>query len=705
MVGRRKCLDRPWLYTKAKNPHVRKAKKRSVSTRTKKTTKVETQVPNDHDDGGTKYMRLSRGLYDQSSKAEKDVPSLLDERGRPMNVKILRPASEPASQETSWKISSDHTAELDSNRIFHFGKTEEFWNAAISGHRTYSPRCHGSLHWDLKGEKQWGLGWIESLQCQLCGYHSPFTKLFTEVDPETKQKGRKPATINRAVQVGLYQCMIGNAALRDVFLALNIPAPSASAMQHQANYVSTVLEDLNERDMATRLQKLKTISPSIMVEGDCRYNNALFSGVGKTPYQPGTQAVYTVSENVTAQKQILQVICKNKHCPVGERLRRKGQEVICPDHTGNCSANLQVQDTIGQEGSWASEAFSKMFETCPDVSFKFFTTDGDSRAFAGLQQVQAEHSTVIPENLRDQRHLTESVRRAIKAANFSPEMFPTPNEETRKKMQGYFAIEVSKRANAEVKACHKFYNGDFSRVKRAMIKVPATIIQCYQGDCDQCNMYSFVCGSDKDTPWEKSYLKIKFTIHPCEDDEAILLENLKIRLGPEALFKTRLNTSTQKSEAFNRTLSRCNPKIVTFKRNFPGRIHSAAHLVNSGIGESTIQKCAAVGAPIRRDSRVGGQLLQGSKRERYIREKMKSIKYKKSRRQRSKKLYKMYFDKMEVVEYRKGLLEMSQGRAEHSYARRLAQSDGEYPSTSGNPSTSGMKTKSRGKKWTRKNKK
>lgn len=691
MVGHKKCLDKPQVFRKGCNIYPCKVRKVSVSTKAPRT---------DSDDRTTttcsKYLRLSRGLYNQSSTAERGVPCLFDQYGRRMKVTILRPQSQPLPIEENL---SDPSQELESNRIFHYGKTQELWNKSISGHRGFSPRCRGELEWDMKAEQQWGLGWIERLHCRQCDYQSPSMKLFREVDTGPKRRGRKSGAPNRSLQVGLSHCMIGNSAIRDVLLSLNIPAPSASGMQLQANSVAPVLERVNKEDMATRLKKVMTISPSIMVEGDCRYNNALQSAAGKTPYQPATQAVFSICENVTPQKQVLAVTCKNKHCQVAERLRRIGRDVLCPNHTGHCSANMQPEDPIGNEGSWAGEAFRQMFDTSPDVSFKYFTTDGDSRAFVGLQQVQGEHSSVIAEHLRDTRHLTENMRHAIKKAKFSAKMFPGHEQRTREKEQDLFALEVSRRCHAEFETCHQNLEGDFNKIKDAMIKVPETLIQCYQGDCSECNVYSFVCGSRKENPWTKNYVPNNFQIYPCSADETLLLKLIAIRLGADSLAKTRMNTSTQKSEAFNRALSRSNPKNVTFKRTFESRIHSATHLLNSGIAASTRIKCAAVGAPISTGSRVASQLKQGSVREIYIRKKKMSKQSRARRRENRKRKYEKYFHKMEEVHYKKGLLLESQGWGEHSYAVRTSVR-GEYPSTSG------IQTRSRGRKigkWTRKN--
>jgi hypothetical protein len=243
-------------------------------------------------------------------------------------------------------------------------------------------------------------------------------------------------------------------------------------------------------------------------------------------------------------------------------------------------------------------------------------------------------------------------------------MFSGNTKAQRTEQQRWFALELSKRCAAEFSACHDKFKDDFEKMREALAPVPSAIIKCYQGNCSLCRQHSFVCPDS----WDSSYLPGHFEIYPSSSDETQLLKCIKMRLGEEALRKTYLKTSTQKCEAFNRTLSRTNPKILTFKRNFAGRIHSAAHLVNCGIASSTIQKCARVGAPLQTGTRVVTQLQKEEKRIQYIREKMKSTAYRHRRQENRKKRYQSYFVKKEKIQYRKGLCDECPAMQDHEYA-------------------------------------
>lgn len=631
-----------------------------------------------------KYLRLPRGLYNQASKAEDEsggVPRLYDEEGNLIDVRLLRSVPEVPIKES---CQSDENSEKDSYRILNLKKTEDLWNTAIEGHRSHSSHCRGRLEWNMKEETKWGMCWRESLTCHNCKYVSPVFNLFQEV--KTSKRGRKAGSLNRSVQVGMAHSMISNSVMREILLALNIPAPSPSSMQRQANAVATVLEALNKKDMNERLGYLvhlshivtgQNICNPIACEGDARYNNYLSSGVGKTPYQPATQAVYTFSENVTPAKRIVGLVTKNKLCRRAEYLQSHGKQVTCPKHDGHCSANLQPTDSIGDEKSWATEGFTDMFTNHRSLSIKYFTSDGDSRAFAGLEETQKDFSSLKPEHLRDTRHLTQSVRLRVKKAKFSGKMFPGPTKADYDKQQRHFASEIGRRCSAEFQACFDKSKGDVAKMQDALRNISHTLILCYQGDCSDCLTNSFVCGSNKQFPYKKTYVDLQFQIYPTKEDETILQSCISIRLGPEAIRSTRLNTNTQKSEAIHRTYSKCNPKTVTMSRNFPGRIHSAAHLVNSGIAKSTIDKCSAVGAPLKKGTRVVRQLLKNQERNDYRRKKGKSVKYRTRRNEVRRQRYRDYFHQEEAVHYAKDLLD----EKDHAYSAPLP--TGKTPSSCG----------------------
>ncbi|VDI17826.1 Hypothetical predicted protein [Mytilus galloprovincialis] len=83
----------------------------------------------------------------------------------------------------------------------------------------------------------------------------------------------------------------------------------------------------------------------IDVEGDGCYSNPLYSGIGKTPFQPATQSCYVVVENMTDKKLVINLVTKNKLCSHG---KDHSNENITNKNC-KCTQNLQMVESIGNE--------------------------------------------------------------------------------------------------------------------------------------------------------------------------------------------------------------------------------------------------------------------------------------------------------------------------------------------------------------------
>ena len=463
-------------------------------------------------------------------------------------------------------------------------KLLELINKAIDGHKPFS--CDGQLLWDKDVEVKWGLCWRMGLRCCKCSYRTGRVKLYYEVP--TEGPGQRPATANVALQIGLTQSMISNTSIRQILMSTNIPPPAHSGMQDMANFVGESIVDLNTDDMAKQRGTIKEVlqlrgegSSSIPVEADGRYNNPLWSGGGKTPFQPSTQTAYTVCENVTKAKKIIGVYTGNKLCQKGERLRKYDKNIKCPNHHGVCTANLAPTDSIGDEQRALRHVIR---DIQPDLEIGAVTADGDSHATKAVSP-----QTLI---LRDTRHMGQSLKRQIEKTPFSDIVFPGKNKADRESLKKRFASDLTKRCNGEFHKCFNKNKGNISQIKRDLSYVMDSIIKCYSGDCALCKKYSFICDGKSEKYLLPPNTKLNFT---NITDENMLRECLKHRLGSKAIDLTRLNSNTQKCESVNRTYQKTNPKQVTWSRNFPGRIHSAIHLRNNGFATSTSSKLLALG--------------------------------------------------------------------------------------------------------------
>ncbi|VDI30793.1 Hypothetical predicted protein [Mytilus galloprovincialis] len=177
-------------------------------------------------------------------------------------------------------------------------------------HQRLHPNCNGILQWNMEQEEKFGFVNREEAMCDKCNYQSRKFKLYEEV--QTKKPGRKAAKINVSAQAALSQTPLGYTGLRKIVLGCNMPAPSASGLQKRANKVLPEIVNINKEDMKARRKQLIEINTlrgrkdpgSVSLQADGAYNNAIYSGIGKTPFQPATQVVYSVAEAETEDKSI-----------------------------------------------------------------------------------------------------------------------------------------------------------------------------------------------------------------------------------------------------------------------------------------------------------------------------------------------------------------------------------------------------------------
>ena len=102
------------------------------------------------------------------------------------------------------------------------------------------------------------LCWREKVICDRFQYVSQMYNLYEKI--KTGKPGRKPATANVGLTIGLSNTPIGPSNVRKIFLSTNIPAPSKGCLQNCANTVCKLIENANKSDMKARRKSLKTIN-------------------------------------------------------------------------------------------------------------------------------------------------------------------------------------------------------------------------------------------------------------------------------------------------------------------------------------------------------------------------------------------------------------------------------------------------------------
>ena len=559
------------------------------------------------------YKRLTKTVFDSRVvKSRNGTLSVLNVNGTPSSMKVLRPQPPSPELVDTYMSSSVENADSQTYKLYQPVKIEELFHNAMKEHID----CTGKLQFDTQCSEKWGMAWRERLYCSKCGYKSKINNIYDEV--KTPNRGRKAASINIRAQNALNTTPISNQSFINILVQMEVIPPSYSGMQKTANKVGSELIKINQESMKnireTIYQENKDcglINPEfIRAESDGRFNNPMFKA--NTPFQAGTQVTYVMIENNSNLKRIVSVFAGNKLCNTASKLRNQGEEVVCPHHAGECTANIGEADSIGNESAWSAECVKEINDI---LVISHLTTDGDSKAIVGVRKQQNQDV----ESLKDIRHLSRTMRRHILNLPFSPQMFCGPKALN---LKSRFAHEVTMRCVAELESAHSMLNNHIEFIQKTMPDTINAIIMCMKGYCGQtCSKFSYVCRGLKHDHWLRRFLPKGPVIRMNCNDELHLYRGIEVLLGTESLYRTRFLTSTQKSEAFNRILQRVNPKNVTWPVNFPGRAHTAVHMCNHGFVDSAIIRCEKLQVPFTKGTSVIKYLkskLKDEKRRRKI---------------------------------------------------------------------------------------
>ena len=619
--------------------------------------------------------RLPKDIHDDVVQESPDgILHTEDEHGEWLPSRILRPlpkspsaVQQHAHPETE---NPDVHPDLLTNRPLHLLKTQELWGRAISEHLP-PPPCGGMLIWDIEKQEQRGLMWRLSLKCTGCHYKTPQHSLYEEVN--TNKPGRKPAKSNVQLGVALSHSSIGVSGIIDILLACEIPAPSERGLQQVLNEACDTIVDYNQNDLSRLRQYLAEVNSlrgmkagaGIRAESDGRFNNSLFSGGGRCVAQPATQASIVMCENQTKRKLIVSAFTANKLC------HKCGNKPDVDCH--NCSANISLDETIGDEAKWTQKAVEDMtFDPNGPTHIAYLTTDRDSKAFVGARRGQMRPLV----HLIDTQHLGKAVHNAVKQASLSKTLLGPQPADKQKKMQIELAKDMKCRAEMEFQHAFRIHQGHTRRMKEHFKDSIDAVMECVQGICGKkCRKNSACSGRVRGRfHWRhrrftaQRYVPIELT----ESDKQALKVCLSIRLGKEAVDMQRFNTSTQKSESVHRTFSKTNPRQLTSKRNFPARIHSGINIRNYGLPRSTLLKCQAAGALHTRGTIVARKLAMRERVGEMRKAWTSSHRHRQSRLRCKAALYRAYLRKTAKETYKKDMLAVSKKsvQSEHSYATR-----------------------------------
>lgn len=196
-----------------------------------------------------------------------------------------------------------------------------------------------------------------------------------------------------------------------------------------------------------------------------------------------------------------------------------------------------------------------------------------------------------------------------------------------------------------------------------------------------CEKHSSVCSRRKKRMWKFHYMPpgTERQLNFSDSDKEKIRKILCKRLGRVAVYMTRKQTSTQKTESVNHAYGRTNPKDVTWSRNASARIASAIHLVNNGTGTSILSKCEAAKCPLTPNSTARKAAKQLQRLDEYQSRRSKRLRCKTLRAKCRHDRYKMYYERKNICEktlsnYKSGQLDPKTVRnSDHTYNKLPAQ--------------------------------
>ncbi len=456
--------------------------------------------------------------------------------------------------------------------------------------------------------------WI--LKCEFCDFVSSTFPLYEEAS--SSGPGAKPAAVNIGLQAGLLNSSIGNQQLTIIAGAANISAGAKSQRQKHSNKVSGEIEKLNTADMNERLRSVVEIQQAAgknepeKIDGqfDGRWGGTSGYGSQRKLGQGASMAVGVLREDVTAKHNIIGLSIANKLCWRGTWLRHRGIDASCPGgHDGECTATVSPDEPINERN--LAQNIAKDI-AASGVQVENLTTDGDAKGAEGFELGMQDIISPILRvtRLADSVHRGRSQMRAVKKAQFSKQMFPRHSKFTRKELQDLFSRDVKDRTSLIMKELFYKHAGDTKAIGEQLVHVVNDTVDCYSGDCKNCDMHTTMCnGRCKSNWWQGSMVLSSLgwksgALTMDVQDRYFLTTLLEMKLSITALKEMKLNSNTNAVEGFNSSLGASLAKRVTHFRNAPGRAHGAAYRINNKVGNAVIKSMEHLGAPISRGGKA-----------------------------------------------------------------------------------------------------
>ena len=576
----------------------------------------------------TTYIRLSMEDFERTTLSDTcgtSPPHLGQVSQQTRTVMLLRPKTSELTSLNSCVTSDDGLAK--GHRVIDVQKLTEAMNCVCKEHKEKSPLCNDMiLVIPEEAEHQRGIAVRTYFVCTNCNFLSSTHKLYKEI--ARTGPGRRTAVPNMALQLGLYQSNIAQAAASRILISMSVPPACMKTLQVNSNHCGDIMSKANEMDMARKRRKVVEVLENrgmdpdtpINIEIDRQYNVPLSHGRRRTPFAPATQARDIAVENLTSEKYVISHQSFNKLCRYGQREIRAGNKPSCPNHP-KCTANLKLHENIGDELKGGEMCARNLFDGEEKLLIGSVTTDSDGHFARGIQKVMKEKANIKTETYLCSIHLQRSLARQITRLKLSKTCFPGRTVQIRAKQQQNLADDIAQRVQAELGAAHKQSPGNLQKYAKELGECAEAILSCYVGNHELCHTQSLVCKGDYKFSFLGPAFRTRLTLDA--DDKRQILNIITQRLSPKMLQKTKLHSSTQKAESMNAAFAVTSPHYTgRYSRNRSNREQSAIQLTNNG-PISILEKASAAGVPLEGGSLLNRRLLHLQKRREYWRKRNK----------------------------------------------------------------------------------
>ena len=496
------------------------------------------------------------------------------------------------------------------------------------------------MNWDLVDFEPWGLFSSVVLRCTSCGFCSPRTKLYEEVN--TKGPGRKAAVGNVRLQLLLQDMPIGPTELQLLFAAVGLRAGSLPGMQKLSYKASLATEEVADTDMIKWREHTKKVladrgvnnPDEICAAFDVRYHG-MFKASSKTPGPGAAQATATCVETVTPQKKCIAIDHINKACPKGSRMKGKGNPVFCgyggdAKHKG-CTATQPSGRAI-KEYDMAERMANNLLDSS-DISVTHLCTDSDATGRDAFTKVNMESGKSLPHLtwFKDPSHVSRNMKRHILDHNFNKDAFGTKqngsewNYKERLDCRKALALDIPERVSVTMQAAAKHYKGDSEKIKENAETLVTYILKCYGGDHTSCCSAPLaqLTGCKGSTKSSKSWFNTSSSLKgqgiSClklvGDDYDFIKSVIHMKLGKEAVNFFSRRETTSRCESINRAISKGCPKNRLFSRTSRGRVCSAIGRQNNSFRDFVHMKFRAMNCSLPPHS-IGYKIIQKYQRKR-----------------------------------------------------------------------------------------